>query len=370
MKDKLLKLLKSKQELRSKLANTANTTDDVKELRSINSQMETLNSDITGIEELIRDEEQREREEAKTDKAILAGQAQRGIEGNKNGELRAIAKMLMKKELTEEERALVTLSGNGAAMPEGFINELLVLRKGYPSLKPYCHVIPVTTNTGKMPVATLGNNKLVKLVSGKAIGEGAAATTQISYSVEDYGKIIPIENSLTEDEVVGIIQNIITPDFAEGAVLTENDEILNILTINATGEIVTDYIGLENAIDSSLPTVKAGLITVTNVSGYCYLKSLKDKEGRSLNLITNIGGVDYFNGKPLVTLDDESLVASEGNLLYYIANLKELIKFFDRKTLEIATSSEALFDYNQTAVRAVERFDVVKGAERSAKLFR
>lgn len=368
MKDKLLKLLKTKQELRTNLTNTATTTEDIKELRSINSQMEMLNSDIEGIEGLIAEEEEREREEAKNDKNILNSQNKRNSD-NVNLELRVIAKMLMKKNLSEEERALVTVSENAAIMPETFINQLIVLRKGYPALKPYCHVIPVTTNTGRMPVATLGNNKLKKLVSGEAIAEAAKATSQISYEVEDYGRIIPIENSLTEDEVVGIIQNIVTPDFAEGAVLAENDEILTVLKEHSrevTG--VTDYIGLEKEIESALPSVKSGLITVTNVSGYCYLKLMKDKEGRSLNLITTINGVDYFNSKPIITLDDADLEpTTAGNLIYYMANLKELIKFFDRKTLEIATSAEALFGYNQTAVRAVERFDVVKGAERSAK---
>lgn len=366
MKDKLLKLLNAKNELRSKLAAQARTTEDVKELRSINSHMEELNADIKGLEELIAEEEERERAQALEDKKKLEGQEARKSDNKQ--ELRAIAKMLKGKELTEEERSLVTVSGNAAIMPEGFINQLELLRKGFPSLKPYCHVIPVTTNTGRMPVATLGNNKLVKLVSGQAISEGAKATTQISYAVEDYGKIIPVENSLTEDEVVGIIENIITPDFAEGAVLSENEEILKIIKDNATPvEGVTDYVGLENAIDGSLPSVKGGLITVTNITGYCYLKSQKDKEGRSLNLITTINGIDYFNGKPIVTLDDADLVSEEGKYTFYLSNLKELVKFFDRKTLEIATSKEALFDYNQTAVRAVERFDTVKGSDRSAK---
>ncbi|MGY5237919.1 phage major capsid protein [Clostridium tertium] len=366
MKDKLLKLLNAKNELRSKLAAQARTTEDVKELRSINSHMEELNADIKGLEELIAEEEERERAQALEDKKKLEGQEARKSDNKQ--ELRAIAKMLKGKELTEEERSLVTVSGNAAIMPEGFINQLELLRKGFPSLKPYCHVIPVTTNTGRMPVATLGNNKLVKLVSGQAISEGAKATTQISYAVEDYGKIIPVENSLTEDEVVGIIENIITPDFAEGAVLSENEEILKIIKDNATPvEGVTDYVGLENAIDGSLPSVKGGLITVTNITGYCYLKSQKDKEGRSLNLITTINGIDYFNGKPIVTLDDADLVSEEGKYTFYLSNLKELVKFFDRKTLEIATSKEALFDYNQTAVRAVERFDTVKGLDRSAK---
>lgn len=366
MKDKLLKLLNAKTEQRQVLVAQGKTTEDVKELRSINTQLEELNADIKGIEELVVEEEKREKVQAENDKKVLIGQEVRTTD-NKS-ELRAIAKLLMKKQMEEEERTLVTLSGNGALMPEGYINELIILRRGFPSLKPYCHVIPVTTNTGRMPVATMGTNKLVKLTSGTAISEGAKATTQISYAVEDFGKIIPIENSLTEDEVVGIIENIITPDFAEGAVSAENDEILKILKAKSIAvDGVADYVGIENIIDGSLPSVKAGLLTVTNISGYCYLKSQKDAEGRSLNLITVVNGVEHFHGKPIITLDDTEVIGTEGKNIFYIANLKEVIKFFDRKGLEIATSDQILFDYNQTAVRAVERFNVQEGSARSAK---
>ncbi|MGL5086679.1 MAG: phage major capsid protein [Clostridium sp.] len=366
MKDKLLKLLNAKKELRTKLAAQAKTTEDVKELRSINTQMEDLNADIEGIEALVVEEEAREKVQAEHDKVALMGQNVRSENGR--CELRAIAKLLMKKQMDEEERALVTLSGNGALMPEGFINQLIILRKGFPSLKNYCHVIPVTNNTGRMPVATLGTNKLVKMSSGTAISEGAKATTQVKYAVEDFGKIIPIENSLTEDEVVGIIEEIITPDFAEGAVAAENEEIITIIKDKATEVTgVIDYIGLENVIDGSLPAVKSGLVTVTNIKGYCYLKSRKDKEGRSLNLITVVNGVEYFASKPIVTLDDTEVESKEGHYTFYIGNLKEAVKFFDRKGLEIATSDQVLFDYNQTAVRAVERFDVQEGSARSLK---
>ena len=55
-------------------------------------------------------------------------------------EIRALTKAILGKELNEEERGLVTVAGNGAILPEGFINKLEVYRKGFPSLKKYCHI--------------------------------------------------------------------------------------------------------------------------------------------------------------------------------------------------------------------------------------
>lgn len=365
MKKKLLALLNAKNELRTKLAEQAKTTEDVKELRSINAQIENMNTEIETLNTLISDAEVAERSlENRERHTVLSQENKSAITLN---EYRAIAKMLKGTPLTTEERSLVTIGENGAILPEEFVNQLQILRKGFPALKPYCHVISVSSNHGKMPMATLGNNKLSKLVSGQAIPEGEASTEKIDFSVDDYGKIIPVENSLTDDEVVGLIQNVINPEFAEASVLTENDEIIAVIKNNATAITGADtYEDIETAMNGTLPTLKAGLITVTNVSGYCHLKGLKDGNGKSLDLITMVGNVEHFNGKPIVVMDDADLAPSvDGKLIFYVVNPWSLVKFFDRKTYEIATSKEVLFNYNQTAIRVLERFDVVKGDARA-----
>lgn len=283
-------------------------------------------------------------------------------------ELRALGKHLFNMQMTDEERGLVTVAGNGALLPEGYINDVMLLRDGYPSLKKYAHVIPVTDKTGKMPVANLGQNKLAKLSSDTPIDQGAASTTQLKYDVEDYGKFVPIERSLTDDEVVGIIENILMPDFAEGAIAIENEEILEVIKSGATEvEEATDYEDVEKAIDSLVPSARAGAITITNTAGFVYLKNKKDDLGRKLNLITYVDGVAMFNNKPIVELSDALVTASHGKLIYYVANVKEACKFFDRKGVEITKSTEFLFNKNQDCLRAIERFDVVKGATRSIK---
>lgn len=66
MKEKLLKLLQAKEARKAELGQKANTTEDVKELRSINAELETLNAEIAELRnmiETIEQEEKRKKEE-------------------------------------------------------------------------------------------------------------------------------------------------------------------------------------------------------------------------------------------------------------------------------------------------------------------
>lgn len=360
--DKILKLRKKIEELTKEIRgfidskDLAKARDKKEELRQVKEELE--------IEEELYEEEKRILEsQAKKKSAITNNRSQ-----DKNKELRALVKVALKKNLTEEERALVTVSGNGGVLPEEFINEIEVYRKGFPSLKKYCHVIPVSKKSGKMPAASLGQNVLAKLSSNQPIPEGAMVTDEIAFDIDDFGKFVPIERDLTEDEGVSIVKDVLLPDFAEGSVTSENLEILSIVKENSK-EIADakSYKDVEKAMNGVVPGAKGGIITITNTTGYCYLKGLEDKQGRNLNLITQIGDVEYFNGKPIVYLDDEDLKDETAQMIFYIANLKELVKFFDRKQVLIEQSKEFLFNKNQDCLRAIERFDTVKGNERSAR---
>jgi HK97 family phage major capsid protein len=368
MKDKLLKLLNAKKAAKEGLATRSESVESAEELRSINTQIRELTNEMETINDIIESVEKVEKRENQREQNILL--AQDGKTSHDQDEYRAIAKLVLKREIKPEERALVTVADNAAILPDQFINQLQVLRKGFPSLKRFCHVIPVTGKSGSMPFASIGNNKLSKLTSGSPIPEGEKATEDIKFSVDDYGKIIPIENSLTDDEVVGLIQNVITPEFAEASVLTENEEILAIIKANATAiSGATSYEDVEDAMNGTLPSLRSGIVTLTNLSTYVYLKSLKDKEGRPLNLVTQLAdGTEIFNGKPLIVMDDADVApTTPGEMIFYVTNIWALVKFFDRKGYTIATSSEVLFKYNQTAIRVLERFDIQKLDARACK---
>jgi HK97 family phage major capsid protein len=285
-------------------------------------------------------------------------------------EYRAIAKHLAGKEMTTEERASINVSNSGAIMPEGFVAVLETLTKGFPSLKGYTHVIPVTTNTGKLPISSgSATRKLAKLATDTEMVKEMITTAPVDFAVEDFGKLYPIENSVLEDAGIELFNGMIAPDVAECAVNSENAEIINIVKANAVaGAVGADHKAIIKTLNTMiLPSMKGRTIVLTNQDGYDYLDGLVDTTGRPL--LTDSLAVDggkLFKGREIVVMDDADLVpTTAGKKPFYIVNLYALVKFFDRKQYEIAVSKEAGFTYNQTFVRVVERFDTVKGDNRA-----
>jgi HK97 family phage major capsid protein len=347
-----------KEEIRNLLAQ-----DKVAEAEAKMAEKRALESKIAIQEELDKEEERNVEE--KMSKTLT-------IRENKNPDLeyRAISKYLMKKDMTPEERASVNVGNSGAIMPEGFINQVQVLTKGFPSLKQYTHVIPVTTNTGKMPISKGSTTrKLAKLATDTELVKEMITTVPVDFAVEDYGKIIPIENSVLEDAGVDFYQNVVAPDFAECAVNTENEKIIEVVAAKAAaGASGTDYKAIIKTINTKIPPALLGrTVILTNQDGYDYLDDLYDSNGRPL-LSDNLSneGSKLFKGRPVVTLDNADLTPlTDGKKPFYIVNLYALIKFFDRKTVEVATSTEAGFTFNQTFVRVIERFDIAEGDNRA-----
>ena len=262
----------------------------------------------------------------------------------------------------------MNIDNNAAILPEQFVNDIQVLREGFPSLKEHCHIVRATSNHGKMPFAKIGGKKLTKYKSGTKLSGEAANTEDISYNIENYGALVPIANDLQEDEAVNIVQDVIKPDFAEAGVNSENDEILQIVEAVAVDKSagVTDWRGVKKVIDGVLPTLRARTIVITNLSGYVYLQSQEDKNGRNLELVKTVNDKDYFQNKRLITLSDEAITAAEeGAVVFYVVNLYALVKFFERKGYTVSTDKSVFFESDELALKVQERFDCEKLDDRA-----
>ncbi len=282
-------------------------------------------------------------------------------------EFRAIVKSVMGEEITPEERATIKTSDNSAVIPKQFVNQLQEIKKGFGSLKEYCDVIPVTKNDGTIPVVDLDQNELPEVKEGDNIVEGTLVTTDIAFKCAKHGLIQSLSSETVDDAEIEI-EGLAKKNFVEIVTACESSKILKIIKDNAA-EVVgaTGYENIETVMDTALPAVKAGLITLTNTQGFAYLKNLKDKNGRPLNLVTEIGGKYYFNGKELVAADDTLLPATKDKYVFYSLNWKEAVKYCDRKAVTIARSTEAGFKDDTVKIRILERFGVVKGSVRSIK---
>lgn len=331
---------------------------DLKKAEEVRDEVREIQRKIALLEE-IEEEEKRDLEDQRD-------LNKRNRETTVN-EMRAIVKSVMGEELSQEERATVVSSDNAAVLPKQFINQLQEIKKGYGSLKELCDVIPVTKNEGTIPVVDYDQNELVDLAEGEDIVDGTLVTTDLAYKCKKVGLIQSLSSELVDDAEIEI-EGIAKTNFTEISVAKENKKIMNVVNTNATIVEATDYTTLEDVMAKALPTVKAGLITLCNVEGYAHLKNMKDKQGRNMNLITTIGDKEYFNGKPIETFDSSLVTPSEGKTkVYFSLNMKEAVKYLERKGITIARSTEAGFKDDTIKLRILERFDVIKGSIRSVK---
>jgi len=347
--------------------------EKVLEVRSLNEtnkieDAEKKLEEVRGLDKQIKIAEELEANEIRELKAQKAkNEEERGAKVEKVNEMRAIVKSVMGKEVTLEERATIKSIDNAAVLPLQFVNQLQEIKKGYGSLKGICDVITVTKNEGTIPVVDYDQNELADIAEGADIADGTLVTTELTFKCAKVGLIQTLSSELVEDAEVEI-ESIAKTNFTEITTLKENKKIMAIVEANATDVTATDYTTLEDVMATALPSVKAGLITLCNVQGYALLKNMKDKQGRNMNLITDMAGTEYFNGKPIITFDSSLVAMSAGmTKLFYSLNSKEAVKFIERKGVSVARSTEAGFNDDTIKLRILERFCTIKGSVRSIK---
>lgn len=357
--DKILEMRENIKKLTEELRGLV----EKKDIEGAKAKREELRKakDLLEIEEELAEEEKRK----------LEGQSKRKKKKNNEeiNEMRSLTKFVMGKEkLSEEERGMIKTVGNSAIIPKEFVDKLIVIQKGFGSLKELCDIIPVTKNEGTIPVVDLDQNEMAEIAEGADIVDGELVTTDVQFKCAKVGLIQTITSETLDDAVIDI-ENLVRSNFANIATVKENKKILKVITDNATAiPTATSYEDVEKAIDSSLPSVKAGLVTLTNIAGYCLLKNMKDKQDRPLNLITEVNGVEYFHNKPIVAVDDSLLTLTENKTsVFYVLNFKEAVKYIDRKQISIAKSTEAGFENDTTKIRILERFIPILGSKRSIK---
>ncbi|WP_270599512.1 phage major capsid protein [Clostridium baratii] len=355
-----------KEQIKTLTGEVRSLTDN-KDLDGAKAKMEELRQakETLKIEEELAEEEMRDLKRQKEKRKDDVKMENR--KSTKEMELRAIAGIALNKvgELSEEERRTITSAGNSAIIPKQFVNELIEIKKGFGSLKEYCDVIPVTKNEGTIPVIDYDQNELADIAEGHDIVEGNLVTKDVQFKCTKVGLYQKVGSETIDDSAVEV-DHLIRNNFSEIATTKENKKILTVINTNAN--VIadsTDYSSIETAIDSTVPSAKNGVITLCNTAGYCLLNNMKDKQGRSLNLITvGANGIEYFHNKPIVQFDDSLVAPTKGKTaLFFTLNFKEAVKFIDRKQITVATGKEIKDDTNMWSI--LERIDVVSGSKRT-----
>lgn len=286
----------------------------------------------------------------------------------KADEVTAFLNALRGKPLTDEMKAALVTSTDadgGYLVPKDINTKINELKRQYKSAKDCCtSIYPTSTKSGTIVYEDLST--LTELVNFDESGAELDSSSQPkfvskSYSVKNYGAILPISNVLLQDEAADLV-GYIGSWFARKAIRTENARIFAALKNGLTPTAIADWKDLKAAINTDLdPIIANNAIICTNQDGFNVLDAALDAEGRPvLQPDPTNPTVKRFMGKVVEVFSNTELPTVATKAPIFFGALGEGVKFVDRGVYEMKTSDQAGFTKNQTLVRCIERFDVIQ----------
>ena len=267
-----------------------------------------------------------------------------------------------------------TASEGGYTVPEDIQTRINTYREAKASLMDLVDKETVTTNKGqrtyKKRAQQTGFTKVGE--GGKIPGGKTPQFERMSYEIEKYAGYFPVTNELLEDSDANITSTLISWIGDESRV-TRNKIILSVINKKEKTELkgIDD---IKKALNVTLgQAFKATSRIVTNDDGLQYLDTLKDNEGRYLlqpnpaqpmQMVLCAGATRIpVSVVPNADFPSDTKTANTRKIPMVIGDLKEAVKFFDRKQLTIMTSNIAVagdlnaFEEDLTLFRAIERED-------------
>ncbi len=262
----------------------------------------------------------------------------------------------------------------GYTVPEDVQTDIEHLRESKESLADLVSVEPVSKSSGRRTF-----KKRSQMTGFSEVGEGKKIGTKktpqystMEYKIKKYAGIYPTTNELLEDSDANIYSEL-TSWIADESRVTRNNIILEV--IKKKDETKLDGLDdIKKVLNVTLgqafkPTSKI----VTNDDGLQYLDTLKDKDGNYLlqkspadpMKLVLCAGVTTI---PVKVFANDTIPTVDNKIPMIIGDLKEGIKLFDRKKLNITTSNTAVvgtgeeainaYEEDLTLFRAIEREDV------------
>ena len=248
----------------------------------------------------------------------------------------------------------------GYTVPEDVQTEIEHLRESKESLQDLVSVESVSTNSGRRTF-----KKRTQMTGFSEVGEGGKIGTKktpqysiMNYKIKKYAGIYPTTNELLEDSDANIYNEIINW-IADESRVTRNNIILE--TINKKEKTLLNGLDdIKKVLNVTLgQAFKPTSRIVTNDDGLQYLDTLKDNDGNYLlqkspadpmKLVLCAGATTI----PVKVFANDTIPTTEGKIPMVIGDLKEGIKFFDRKKLNITTSNVAVVGTGESTINAYE----------------
>lgn len=337
------------------------------------SLMEGENKDLEKAEALLDEVDKLQKEfdlEERLEKASKRGIPEKtGEPTGKTTGLKAMLKILTKKPLDDEEKAMV--SGENAENGENFLipddvrAQINELRKTYVSAKSLVAVTTTDALAGSENYEEGTPAELADFTDGADIDPAdEPKIVQKKFAIGFKGALIPISRILTGSEKGGLM-GYINRWFVRKAILTENKKIFATLKQgynNGTPKAVAGWKALKKSINVDLdPSALIGGVIVTNQSGFACLDEEEDKDGRPVLQANPAHPTEkIFQGLPVKVFPDAQLPNIDGTHFPIIyGNTEAGATFVEHTGLEFNVSEHFYFGKNQNCLRVIEGFDVM-----------
>ena len=267
-----------------------------------------------------------------------------------------------------------TVADGGYTVPEDIQTKINERRTAKASLIDLVDVENVTTNKGsrtfKKRAQQTGFTKIGE--GGKILAGSTPQFERMNYEIDKYAGYFPVTNELLEDSDANITDTLVTWIGDESRV-TRNKIILGVIN-QKTKTTIKSLDDVKKALNGTLgQAFKQTACIVTNDDGLQWLDTLKNDKGEYLlqpspadpMKMVLCAGATTVPVKVIPNDDMPSDTTTKGTtkIPVIIGDLKEGIKFFDRKQLTLITSNIAVagelnaFEEDLTLFRAIERED-------------
>ena len=225
----------------------------------------------------------------------------------------------------------------------------------------------VSTNTGSRVRDTAPTNGFTKVAEmGEISKDDKPAFAKVEFTVEDYALIVPVSNDLLNDTDQNLLAYL-SRWLGKKAVITENKLLLTLLTtLDGAAASITEAGALKaikKLVNVTLdPIFGVSASFLTNQSGFNFLDSLEDGNGRPLLQINPADRTQYMVGGRAVHVVSDAVLPNNTTAPLYVGDFKSFGTLFRRQAMEIASTNVGgnAWNTNSTEVRAITRLAVAK----------
>lgn len=289
---------------------------------------------------------QHEKHEEKRDFKNMEQTVIEPTENNKQQEARSYEEYLRSAGESRDLEGLTT-TAQGAVIPKDIITPILNLKESSNNLAKLINRKTVSSNSGTYPIGTATN---ATLATKEELAELAniddPLVKGVEYKLQTRAGKIYLSQEIIDDSAVDIVGEV----KAQLQRLVDNTDNTNL------ANVITKANNFQSATATNLDDVKKfkntmlnpglSLTVVTNQSGFNYLDTLKDSEGRYMlqEDVTAQTGKSLF-GIPVAELSDQQLPNQAGAFPIFIGDLSQCL--FEAYKPQVITQWQEFNAYSQ-----------------------